>query len=163
MGVLTLYVTFLAIVTSPDFIFWRNVHPLSFPRNADYPYLTNIQVEDFSYLAPEYFARFAGSSHSDFLTKVPPPTRLSSSVKMSERDLRKDAYRYVLERLCKLPVRSCNVDRHLIIPLNELRLLKEGLADPSEALVASLKQLFKGTVTEAEIGAHLVAPFEKQN
>jgi len=32
------------------------------PRNADHPYLTNIQLEDFSYLAPEDFARFAGSS-----------------------------------------------------------------------------------------------------
>jgi len=39
--------------------------------------------------------------------------------------------------------------------------IKEGLADPSAELVASLKQLLRGSVVEAEIGAHLVVPFNK--
>jgi hypothetical protein len=40
-------------------------------------------------------------------------------------------------------------------------LLKEGQADPSTELVALLKQLFKGTSTDAEIEAHLVVPFQQ--
>ena len=79
---------------------------------------------------------------------------------MSKSVLRKEAYKYILEELSKLPVGSCDADRYLSIPLSELSLLKEGRADPSAALVASLKQLLKGTVTDAEIDAHLVAPFE---
>ena len=39
---------------------------------------------------------------------------------------------------------------------------EEGLADPSAELVASLKQLLRGSVTEAEIDAHLVAPFQQR-
>jgi len=81
---------------------------------------------------------------------------------MLKCDLRKEAYRYIQERTSKLPVGSCNADHALSIPLDELRQLKEGTADPSTALVAALKQLFSGTVTEAEIDAHLVAPFKKQ-
>jgi hypothetical protein len=41
-------------------------------------------------------------------------------------------------------------------------LLKEGLADPSDTLVALLKQLLKGSVTEAEIDTHLVVPFQQR-
>ena len=78
---------------------------------------------------------------------------------MSKCDLRKEAYRYIQERLSKLPVGSCDADQGLSIPLHELRQLKEGVADPPAAVVAALKQLFRGTVTEAEIDAHLVKPF----
>jgi len=38
-----------------------------------------------------------------------------------------------------------------------------GVADPSVVLVATFKQLFRGTVTEAEIDAHLVKPFRGKN
>jgi hypothetical protein len=41
-------------------------------------------------------------------------------------------------------------------------LLKEGLADPSDELVALLKQLLKSSVTEADIDAHLVEPFQQR-
>jgi hypothetical protein len=37
-------------------------------------------------------------------------------------------------------------------------LLKEGLADPSDELVA----LLKSSVTEADIDAHLVEPFQQR-
>ena len=81
---------------------------------------------------------------------------------MSKCDLRKEAYRYIHERLGKLPVAYRDADQALSIPLDELRQLKEGVADPSEALVAALKRVFSGAVTEAEIDAHLVALFKKQ-
>ncbi len=78
---------------------------------------------------------------------------------MSKCDIRKEACKYIQKRLRKLPVGSCDVDQGLSIPLDELTQLKEGVADPSVVLVATLKQLFRGTVTEAEIDAHLVKPF----
>ena len=78
---------------------------------------------------------------------------------MSKCDLRKEAYRYIQERLSKLPVGSCDADQGLSIPLHELTQLKEGVADLSVVLVATFKQLFRGTVTEVEIDAHLVKPF----
>jgi hypothetical protein len=80
---------------------------------------------------------------------------------MSRNQLRKEAYKYVLEELSSLPPRSSDLGSPPNISLNELMLLKEGLADPSAELVASLKQLFRGSVTEAEIDAHLVVPFNK--
>jgi len=101
------------------------------------------------------------SIDQDSLTRVGQPIRLASSVKISNSNLRKEAYRYILERLSKLPIDFHNADRSLSIPLSELRLLKEGISDPSAALVASLKQLLKGMVTEAEIDAYLVTPFEQ--
>lgn len=70
---------------------------------------------------------------------------------MSKYAPRKEAYRYILERLSKLPVASCAAEQYLSISLDELRLLKEGVTDPSAALVAALKQLFRGIITEAEI------------
>ena len=81
---------------------------------------------------------------------------------MLKCDLRKEAYRYIRERLSKLPVGSRDADNGLSIPLDELTQLKEGVADPSEVLVATLKQLFRGTVTEDEIDAHLVKPFREE-
>ena len=57
---------------------------------------------------------------------------------------------------------SYDADHPSTIPLNELMLLKEGLADPSDELVTSLKQLLRGFVPEAEIDAHLVAPFQQR-
>ncbi len=82
---------------------------------------------------------------------------------MSKCDLRKEAYRYIQERLSKLSVSSYDTEQNLSFPLDELMRLKEGVADPSVVLVAALKQLFKGTVTEAEIDAYLVKPFREEN
>lgn len=81
---------------------------------------------------------------------------------MSKCGLRKEAYRYIRERLSKLPVGSCDADKGLTIPLDELTQLREGIASPSEVLVATFKQLFRGTVTEDEINAHLVKPFREE-
>jgi len=81
---------------------------------------------------------------------------------MSKRQLRQIAYEYIRGQTGKLHGFSNDADHPLTIPLNELMLLKEGLADPSAELVASLKQLLRGSVTEAEIDAHLVAPFVKR-
>jgi len=78
---------------------------------------------------------------------------------MSKCGLRKEAYRYIQAILSKLPIGASDVDRVLVISLEELSQLKEGVADPSALLVASLKKLLRGTVTEAEIEAHLVLPF----
>ena len=80
---------------------------------------------------------------------------------MSRKQLRKEAYKYVLERLSGLPPHSSDLGSPPNISLGDLRLLKEGLADPSAELVASLKQLLRGFVMEAEIDAHLVVPFNK--
>ena len=81
---------------------------------------------------------------------------------MSKSQLRKTAYKYITGQLSKLNGCSYDVEHPLIIPLNELMLLREGLADPSAELVALLKQLFKGASTDAEIEAHLVAPFKQR-
>ena len=74
--------------------------------------------------------------------------------------LRQEAYKYILEGLSKFPADLTGADTSLRIPLSELKLLKDGVADPSNTLVTSLKQLFDGKVTEAEIDAYLVEPFE---
>ena len=79
---------------------------------------------------------------------------------MSKSQLRKTAYEYIRGEISKLNWFSYDADHPSIIPLNELMLLKEGLADPSAELVASLKQLLKGSVTEVEIDAYLVTPFQ---
>jgi hypothetical protein len=81
---------------------------------------------------------------------------------MSKSQLRKTAYEYIKGQLSKIHGCSHDVEHPSIIPLDELMLLKEGLADPSAELVASLKQLFKGTSIDAEIEAHLVAPFKQR-
>ncbi len=80
---------------------------------------------------------------------------------MSKSQLHKLAYEYIKD-LSKSHEFSCEAGHPPVVPLNELMLLKEGLADPSAELVASLKQLLKGSVTEAEIYAHLVAPFQQR-
>jgi hypothetical protein len=80
---------------------------------------------------------------------------------VSQSELRKEAYRYILQVANNLPARAD--DKHWLqfLPLEELRLIKEGVADPSPALVASLKDLFSGIVSAAAIDLHLVRPFQK--
>jgi hypothetical protein len=73
--------------------------------------------------------------------------------------VRKEAYQYILQRLSTLHTEVTNSDWMQSIPLDELRLLKEGIADPSTALVALLKDQLKGMVNDIEIDSHLVEPF----
>jgi hypothetical protein len=80
---------------------------------------------------------------------------------MSKSQLRKMACKYIKGQIGKFHGLSVHADYSPVIPLDELMLLKEGLADPSTELVASLKQLTQGSISEAEIDAHLVAPFVK--
>jgi hypothetical protein len=76
-------------------------------------------------------------------------------------ELRKEAYTYVLRILGSLSDSSDNSDWSLCIPLEDLRLLKEGLEDPSPTLVYLLKELVKGAISDSDIDTHLVTPFEK--
>ena len=80
---------------------------------------------------------------------------------MSKSQLRKIAYEYIRGQIDKPQWSSYDVDHPSTIPLSELMLLREGLADPSAELVALVKQLLRGSVTEAEIDAHLVMPFQQ--
>jgi hypothetical protein len=81
---------------------------------------------------------------------------------VSKSQLRKTAYNYIKGQLSKLHGRHYDGDPAIIVTLDELMLLKEGLTDPSAELVASLKQLFQGISTEAEIDARLVVPFRQR-
>ncbi|MFC1874193.1 hypothetical protein ACFLYX_02710 [Chloroflexota bacterium] len=76
---------------------------------------------------------------------------------MSKRQFRKTACEYIKRQTVNLLEFSHAVDQPLIPPLSEPMLLKEGLADPSVGLVASLKQLLRGFVIEVEIETHIVA------
>ena len=75
-------------------------------------------------------------------------------------ELRKEAYKFVLQILGDISSSSDNADWNQCIPLDELRLLKEGMEDPSPNLVSLLKELLQGAVSESVIDAHLVIPFK---
>jgi hypothetical protein len=81
---------------------------------------------------------------------------------LNQCELRKEAYRYILEILRKLPVTSISDDSYIAISLDELMQLKEGIANPSPELINMLRKLLKGTVTEAEFNSRLVEPFGNQ-
>jgi hypothetical protein len=77
-------------------------------------------------------------------------------------ELRKEAYKYILEIITQLP--SANNKNYIqSISLEELRLIRDGIEDPSPSLIASIKELFNGTISTAEIDSHLVIPFERNN
>ncbi len=80
-------------------------------------------------------------------------------VEIAKNELRQQAYQFILERLNAVPVDSANADWSFSVPLEDLRLLKEGVADPSPELVASLRWLLKDTIPAGEIDSHLVSPF----
>ncbi len=73
---------------------------------------------------------------------------------------RKEAYRYIVQRLSILHSEMTGSEWMQSLPLDELKQLKEGDADPSEALVDFLKGQFKGLVNDTEIDSHLVEPFD---
>ena len=78
----------------------------------------------------------------------------------AQTKLRKEAYNYILNVLGSLSESSDNFDWSLRIPMEELRLLKEGLEDPSPALVALLKEMLKGAARDSTVEDHLVTPFK---
>jgi hypothetical protein len=78
----------------------------------------------------------------------------------TRKELRKEAYKYILQVLSRLPPSDNNKDWIEYIPLEELRLVKEGIADPSPGLVALLKDLLNGVVHDSVIDSYLVTPFE---
>ncbi len=80
-------------------------------------------------------------------------------MEIAKNELRKKAYQYILERLRAVPVDSAKTDWSFSVPLEDLRLLKEGVANPSPELVASLRWLLKDAVPPSEIDSHLVSPF----
>jgi hypothetical protein len=71
-----------------------------------------------------------------------------------------NAYRYITEKLCALTCTN-NVPDDVTISLEELRQIKEGLADPSKILVDSLKQILGDNANAVEIDNYLVKPFEE--
>jgi len=79
---------------------------------------------------------------------------------MALSELRKQAYNYITEKLAALPVESVR-DQNLLIPLEDLRLLKEGKANPSAELMTSLRCLFENIMGDNEFEMNLVAPFEE--
>jgi hypothetical protein len=76
-------------------------------------------------------------------------------------ELRKQAYKYILNILGSLSDSPEQAVWSQCIPLEELRLIKEGVDDPSPALVSLLKEIVRNSMSESEIDAHLVTPFEK--
>jgi hypothetical protein len=96
------------------------------------------------------------------LTEFCKTNKILTMPKISKSQLRKTAYEYIKEHIGNIHGLSYSDSRSVIIPLNDLMLLKEGLADPSEALVTLLKQLLKGSINEAEIDAYLVVPFQQR-
>ncbi len=80
---------------------------------------------------------------------------------MSEYEIRQKAYQYILGKIASLPASPGNAGQPPSISLDELLLIKQGLADPSTELVVSLKQLLRGSIPETEIDEYLIAPFSK--
>ena len=81
---------------------------------------------------------------------------------MSKRQLRMMAYEYIKAQISKFPGHARYSDSSIIIPLEDIKSLKEGLTDPSTELVASLKQLLTDASAADEIEAYLVAPFRQR-
>jgi hypothetical protein len=96
------------------------------------------------------------------LTELGKPNKILTMPKMSKSQLRKTAYEYIKELIGNLYRLSHSTSQPTIIPLDDLMLLKEGLADPSAELVALLKQSLKGFITEADIDTHLITPFQQR-
>lgn len=84
-------------------------------------------------------------------------------INMANRpNIRKSAYHYICDRLSRIPPGLASSKENLIIPLDDLRLLREGLADPSPEMVALIKQILCPAISESEIADYLVNPFRKK-
>ena len=81
---------------------------------------------------------------------------------MDKQQLRQQAYEYIRDQLSALHGPTPGAEPSSIILLEDLRQLREGLADPSPGLIVSLKQLLRGAVSEQELEAHIVTPFQQQ-
>jgi hypothetical protein len=77
-------------------------------------------------------------------------------------ELRKEAYAYFLNLLNELPAEEGNKEWLECVSLDELRLVKEGKADPSPSLVALIKEILNGTISDEVIDSHLVTPFKNK-
>lgn len=75
---------------------------------------------------------------------------------VTRNELRREAYRYILQTLANMP----EIVGNSWIPLEEIRLVKEGIEDPSPALVSLLKNMLDSAVSDVEIDSHLVRPFQ---
>ncbi len=75
--------------------------------------------------------------------------------------LRKDAYQYVLRILGSIPAPEDTQNKIQTVPLEELRSIKEGISDPSPAVVSMLKEWLAGSISDSEIDSHLIYPFQK--
>ena len=82
---------------------------------------------------------------------------------MDRQQLRKQAYDYIRDQLSTLQGPAPGTDPSSIILLEDLRQLREGIADPSPGLVVALKRLLRGVVMESEIEAHIVTPFRDES
>jgi hypothetical protein len=80
---------------------------------------------------------------------------------MSRRQLRVTAYEYIKAQISKYHGNARYADLSVIVPLDDIESLKEGIADPSAELVASLKQLLTNISVEEEFEAHLIVPFKQ--
>ncbi|MFC1903997.1 hypothetical protein ACFLXJ_00910 [Chloroflexota bacterium] len=96
------------------------------------------------------------------LTELCKPNKILIMPKMSKSQLRKTAYEYIKGQIGNLNELCYSTNQPTIMPLSDLMLLKEGLADPSDALVILLKQLLRGSIAEVEIDTHLVVPFQQR-
>ncbi len=79
---------------------------------------------------------------------------------MYKTELRRQAYIYIRQHLADLPLDGASPD--LFVPLDDLRLLRDGLADPSAELIATLRALIGGTIGENDFETHLVTPFQQR-
>jgi hypothetical protein len=95
------------------------------------------------------------------LTELYKPNKILTMPEILKSQLRKKAYVYIKGQIGNLDGLSHSTSQVTIIPLNDLMLLKEGIADPSDALVTLLKQLLNGSITEAKIDNNLVTPFQQ--
>ncbi len=88
--------------------------------------------------------------------------RLQLDVEIPKIERRRQAYRYILDQLKNVSFDFISNDWSYLVPLEDLQLLKEGKADPSPELIASLRSVLADTVPAGEIDSYLVSPFEEK-
>ncbi|MDD5287871.1 MAG: hypothetical protein PHY28_01995 [Dehalococcoidales bacterium] len=88
--------------------------------------------------------------------------RIPQADMLKRADARKSAYHYICDRLSRIPPGMIDVKENLVIPMDELRMLKEGLADPTPEMIALIKRIFSPLmINETEIEDYLVNPFQE--